>query len=365
MTMTLPEEMKRAFEGRRVLVTGHTGFKGAWLTVWLHMLGARVTGLSLPPDQGDENLFDRARVGDLCESHFCDIRHFEPLAEIFRDSQPEIVFHLAAQPLVRRSYSEPLYTFETNVMGTANVLEAVRTTHSVRRAVCVTTDKVYANREWVWGYRETDPLGGADPYSASKSAAEMVAGSYMTALRRRDPPLTLSTARGGNVVGGGDWSEDRLVPDIVRAIMSGDPIVLRNPSATRPWQHVLDLCLGYMLLACRADETGTGTSAFNFGPDHDGERSVQDLVGNLLQTWGIPDHPVVLQPSPLHEARYLKLDASQAKAALGWRPVLDFHRTIENTAEWYRAYLEHRDDACALIRRQIDDYQERIKDGGL
>lgn len=365
----LLDEIRDAISGKTVLVTGHSGFKGGWLAFWLNRLGAHVVGVSLPPDQGPDNLFERGRIGDVCDSHWLDIREAGELQSLFADRRPELVFHLAAQPLVRRGYHDPLLTFSTNVMGTANVLEAARQADSVRAVVCVTTDKVYDNREWAWPYRENDALGGIDPYSASKGAAELVARAYMTTLKREPVPYLMATARGGNVVGGGDWSEDRIVPDIVRSIRGNEALVLRNPEATRPWQHVLELCLGYLVLAARLSKgwsaRGAGPEAFvgayNFGPEPTNEMPVRDLVAVTLDTWGRPDHPIEITGSPLHESTYLRLDSSKAKRELGWRPLLSFDETIRITADWYRQYIQDQAAAPALLESQIRDYEQMIE----
>lgn len=348
--------------GKRILVTGHTGFKGSWLSLWLARLGADVTGVSLPPDQGSDNLFEKALIAGSINSRFQDIRDFEGLSGVMRAADPEVIFHLAAQPLVRRSYRDPVATFATNVMGTAHVLEAARHLPNVKAVVCVTTDKVYDNREWCWPYRETDALGGADPYSASKSAAEMVARSYMTALAKPDG-FRMATARGGNVIGGGDWSEDRLVPDIVRAIRAGSEIELRHPRATRPWQHVLELCLSYMVLAhhlLKDKEQGKAPAplSYNFGPDPTNEMPVLALVQRMFATWEKPDHPLRIGTSEVHEAGYLRLDSALARAELGWKPLLNFDDTIRWTADWYRKYCADPASARQLVDQQIDAYSK-------
>ncbi|MBP2493761.1 CDP-glucose 4,6-dehydratase [Methylobacterium sp. PvP062] len=344
------------YRGTRVLVTGHTGFKGAWLVAWLLDQGAEVMGLALGPPTDRPSLFRDLALADRMRSAVVDIRDAEAVREAVAAFRPEIVFHLAAQALVRRSYADPLETFAVNVMGTAHVLEAARHTDSVRAVVCVTSDKCYENREWVWGYRESDPLGGKDPYSASKAAAEIVAGSYRQALMPGSR-LRLATARGGNVIGGGDWSEDRLVPDLVRAIRSRAPLVLRNPDAVRPWQHVLELLHGYLLLGARllaADDAAVG--AWNFGPARASEVAVRRLVEQALAAWGGDPIPVQIEASALREAGILKLDAAKAEAELGWRPRLGFARTVRLTMEWYRDYSARPTDARALVEAQIAEY---------
>ncbi|MGU3406137.1 CDP-glucose 4,6-dehydratase [Methylobacterium brachiatum] len=353
------------YRDARVLVTGHTGFKGAWLVAWLLSQGAEVMGLALPPPADRPNLFVDIGLADRMRSHFADIRDAEAVLDPVAAYRPQIIFHLAAQALVRRSYRDPLETFAVNVMGTAHVLEAARRTDSVQAVVCVTSDKCYENREWVWGYREIDPLGGEDPYSASKAAAEIVAGSYRQALLSGSH-LHLATARGGNVIGGGDWSEDRLVPDLVRAIRTRSPLVLRNPGAVRPWQHVLELLHGYLLLGERllaADASATG--AWNFGPARASEVPVRQLIDQSLKAWGGTPIPVQVEPSALSEAAILKLDAAKAEAELGWRPLLGFERTVRLTMDWYRGYCERPASARSLVETQIADYRRIAAAAGI
>lgn len=348
--------MTTSYRGMRVLVTGHTGFKGAWLVSCLLQDGADVAGLALAPEPGTPNLFRDLDLERRMRSDLIDLRDFDAVSAAIGRFRPQVIFHLAAQALVRRSYADPLGTFAVNVMGTAHVLEAARRVGTVRAVVCVTSDKCYDNREWVWGYRETDPLGGKDPYSASKAAAEIVAGSYRQALMPGSR-LRLATARGGNVIGGGDWSEDRLVPDLVRAIRSRAPLVLRNPDAVRPWQHVLELLHGYLLLGARllaADDAAVG--AWNFGPARASEVAVRRLVEQALAAWGGDPIPVQIEASALREAGILKLDAAKAEAELGWRPRLGFARTVRLTMEWYRDYSARPTDARALVEAQIAEY---------
>ncbi|WP_353862009.1 CDP-glucose 4,6-dehydratase [Azospirillum formosense] len=353
--------LREFYAGKRVLVTGHTGFKGGWLCAWLKRCGAEVTGLSLPPEEGRPSLFEEARIAEGMTSVIGDIRSLEPVAQVFDRAQPEIVFHLAAQALVRRSYREPVETFASNVMGTVHVLEAARSCPSVRSIVAVTTDKCYENREWVWGYRETDALGGKDPYSASKACAELVASAYRQTMFAKDGRVRMATARGGNVIGGGDWSEDRIVPDIVAAILAGEPIVLRNPQATRPWQHVLELVRGYLTLAHRLhQEDGMDVAtAWNFGPGMRNEANVGTLTERFIASWGGNPIEVRHVPSALPEANFLKLDIAQAMARLNWHPALDFDETVRLTAEWYRAHSENPGATSSLLDRQLADYMER------
>lgn len=346
------------YRGMRVLVTGHTGFKGAWLVSWLLEEGAEVSGLALAPEHGKPSLFEDLGLVDRMTSRIADVRDAGPVLAAVSAFRPQIVFHLAAQALVRRSYAEPLETFATNVMGTANVLEAARRTESVRAVVCVTSDKCYENREWAWGYRESDPLGGKDPYSASKAAAEIIAACYRDGLPGPSH-LRVATARGGNVIGGGDWSADRLIPDLIRAIRAGTPLVLRNPAAVRPWQHVLDLLHGYLRLGERllaADDGAVG--AWNFGPARSNEVTVGHLIARALAAWGGAPIPVHVEPSTLLEAGILKLDTAKAEAGLGWRPVLGFDRTLRLTMDWYREYCDRSASARALVEAQINDYRQ-------
>ena len=323
------------YRGRRVLVTGHTGFKGGWLALWLNQMGAQVAGLALPPDTMP-NHWDLLQLD--VSGHYCDIRDASAVAGIVEQENPEIVFHLAAQSLVRRSYLNPLETWSSNVMGTANILEACRQAPSVRAVVVVTTDKVYENQEWPWGYRENDRLGGHDPYSASKAATELVAASYRSAFFYGNDSALIATARAGNVIGGGDWSEDRLIPDLVRADLRGDSLEIRSPSATRPWQHVLECLSGYLLLGQhllqgRKEYCG----AWNFGPDQDNNRTVVEVLAHLREHWPALKWHLAEQPQP-HEANLLYLDNSKAKVALAWRPVWSLPQSLSATAEWYRLY---------------------------
>jgi CDP-glucose 4,6-dehydratase len=344
------------YRGRRVLVTGQTGFKGAWLCTWLAKLGARVAALALPPEVERPNLYVATNLAQRIESNIGDIRDYATVEKTLANFQPEVVFHLAAQALVRRSYKDPIGTFASNVMGTVHLLEAARQCESVRAFVCVTTDKVYNNREWDWGYREDDPLGGKDPYSASKAAADIAAQMYQATLAPLRGRMAIAVARGGNVVGGGDWSEDRLLPDVVRALCSGGDIVLRNPQSIRPWQHVLELCAGYLQLGARLlDSPQTATGAWNFGPDRDHEVEVRKLVSDFCATWDAQT-AVRIEPSGLKESGILKLDNDKAIRRLGWSPRLDYATTIEWTSSWYRRFHEHHVPASALMDEQLIAY---------
>ncbi|KDP86759.1 CDP-glucose 4,6-dehydratase [Cupriavidus sp. SK-3] len=344
------KQFGNVYSGRRVLLTGHTGFKGSWLAQWLSALGAEITGYALSPTSTTSHwqLLDLP-VTDLR----CDVRDQPALDAALRQSQAEIVFHLAAQPLVRRSYRDPLESWSTNVMGTANVLEACRRHTCVRAVVVVTTDKVYANQEWPWGYRENDRLGGFDPYSASKAAAELVAASYRQAFFVHGGAPLVATARAGNVIGGGDWSEDRLIPDLVRAISSGQALEIRSPHATRPWQHVLDCLAGYLVLGQRLLEGDKScATAWNFGPAAQDNRTVESVLELMKRHWPELAWKVSgLQQA--HEATLLYLDSSQARARLGWQPVWSLEQALEATAAWYR---ESPASAALATRQQISGY---------
>jgi CDP-glucose 4,6-dehydratase len=326
-----------AYRGRRVLVTGHTGFKGSWLCLWLHALGAEITGLALdPPSEPSHWGLLKLSIKD----HRIDIRDEAAVRRIVAATRPEIVFHLAAQPLVRRSYREPVTTWATNVMGTAHVLEAARHTPDVRAVVVVTSDKCYENREWPWAYRERDRLGGHDPYSASKAGAELVAASYRAALLQHPSAPLLATARGGNVIGGGNWSADRLIPDLVRSVIDREPLVIRSPRATRPWQHVLDCLSGYLLLGSRLLTGDTACAdAWNFGPDGEDNRPVEQVLADFARTWPQLRWQVTSDPQP-HEAGLLQLDSTKARMHLGWRPVWNIDNAIQHTSNWYRQLME-------------------------
>ncbi|WP_087631840.1 CDP-glucose 4,6-dehydratase [Caballeronia telluris] len=342
------------WRGRRVFLTGHTGFKGAWLALWLHGLGARVTGYALAPPT-DPSLYELARIDDCVESITGDINDAARLQAIMQAAEPEVVFHLAAQALVRDSYAEPVATFATNVMGTAHLLEAVRKTPSVRSVVVVTTDKCYQNREWVWGYRETDALGGHDPYSASKAAAEIVTAAWRSSFFADD--VSIATARAGNVIGGGDFARDRLLPDFVRALERNVELEIRHPHAVRPWQFVLEPLAGYIELAERAHAGEPGiASAWNFGPDEAGARPVGEVIDAFSHAFALPAQIRLGVSEPQrHEATLLRLDTSKARAHLDFRPRIDLDRTLEWTAQWYRAYLDKR-DLRAFSERQLQAF---------
>jgi CDP-glucose 4,6-dehydratase len=350
------DELRAALAGRRVLLTGHTGFKGGWLAHWLLRLGAEVHGLALPPDTSPD-LFSALRLDRRLASHTTgDVRDPAVVASAFRRVRPEVVFHLAAQPIVLRSYEDPAETFATNVMGTVHVLDGVRATPEVRALVNVTSDKCYENREWVWGYRENDPMGGADPYSASKGAAELVFASYLRSYFAARPDLGAVSVRAGNVIGGGDFARDRIVPDAVRALAEQRRIPVRRPASIRPWQHVLEPLGGYLLLAARLASYPKGLSGgWNFGPRPDNARPVAELVAEIVRAWGQGGWDDVSRGDAPHEAHFLRLDVTQAAARLGWAPRWDLRRTIEATVGWYRAQLDG-GDLPAITDRQIDAY---------
>ncbi len=347
------------WRGKRVLVTGHTGFKGGWLSLWLQEVGAEVTGLALPAPT-TPSLFEVARVGERMNSVLGDIRDLEQVRAVFTQCQPEIVFHLAAQPLVRYSYSAPVETYATNVMGTVHVLEAARQTAGVRAIVNITSDKCYENREWPWGYRENDPMGGYDPYSNSKGCAELVAAayrsSYFNPAEYARHGVALATVRAGNVIGGGDWAADRLIPDILRAIEAGQPVNIRSPHAIRPWQHVLEPLDGYLALAEKLHDEGAAyAEGWNFGPADDDARPVQWIVEQLTRAWGEgAAWRLDTQPQP-HEAHYLKLDCSKARMQLGWHPRWNLARALRSIIDWHKGYLAG-EPMRDLSLRQINDY---------
>lgn len=346
------------YRGRRVLLTGHTGFKGSWMAAWLSQMGAEVTGLALPP-YGAPNHWDLLDTSttDLRG----DIRDLTMVQAAFDQAQPEIVFHLAAQALVRRSYRDPLESWSTNVMGTANILELCRRAPSVRAVVVITTDKVYANNEWPWGYREIDRLGGHDPYSASKAACELVVDSYRKAFGHADSAPLMATARAGNVIGGGDWSEDRLIPDLIRAVQLRTSLEIRSPQATRPWQHVLECLSGYLLLGQRLLEgKAEFADAWNFGPASEDNRTVAEVLTALQRFWPELAWSISAAMQP-HEANLLYLDCAKASSHLHWAPVWTLEEGIEMTADWYRAF-----QATGSVRttEQLGRYLESARAAG-
>lgn len=342
------------WKGRRVLLTGHSGFKGGWLTLWLHSLGAKVVGLSLPPNTSPD-LFSLAGIGRLCESHFCDIRAAAPVADIVRKAAPEVIFHLAAQPLVRASYREPVETFATNVMGSVHVLEAARELASLKAVVMVTTDKVYRNNEWPWPYREDDSLGGHDPYSASKAACEIAIGSYRSSFFA-ERGVAVASARAGNVIGGGDWSADRLIPDAVRAWQSGQVLDIRRPLAIRPWQHVLDPLAGYLRLAERLLEDPALTGAYNFGPLTHEAATVREVTTLARMAYGHGELRFGDGSEGPHEAGWLALETAKARTVLGMSQRWDLERSVRQTMNWYREQYQGA-DAYRLCLADIEAFR--------
>ena len=346
------------FAGRRVLLTGHTGFKGAWLALWLQRLGATVTGLSLPPEDGRPSLFTDAHVGDGMDSQFGDIRDVALVQRVVADARPEIILHLAAQSLVRRSYRSPIETFSTNVMGTAHVLDAARNATNLQAVVVVTSDKCYDNREQSHRYREDEPMGGHDPYSASKGCAELVTSSYRRSFFDGNGALVAS-ARAGNVIGGGDWAEDRLVPDLMRAAARGASVALRFPQATRPWQHVFEPLRGYLMLArALCERAPNAASAWNFGPAARDARRVSDVVDMLQRTWPAVRVHQETQSVEFHEAQRLELDASRAQRELGWSPILPLDDALQATAEWYRNYFVSPSGVATRVTDELHAYEQ-------
>jgi CDP-glucose 4,6-dehydratase len=343
------------WRGKRVLLTGHTGFKGSWLSLWLQSMGTSLHGLALPPPT-DPSLFIEASVADGMKSHICDVRDFASVQRVVSEVLPEIVIHMAAQPLVRYSYQAPVETYATNVMGTVHVLEAARQVGTVKAIVNVTTDKCYDNKEWLWGYREDEPMGGHDPYSNSKACSELVTSAYRKSFFQKDG-IALASARAGNVIGGGDWALDRLVPDVLRAFEKSRPVIIRNPLATRPWQHVLEPLSGYLLLAEKLYGDGQAwAEGWNFGPKDEDARPVQWMVEKMVESWGkgaswqldAGDHP--------HEANYLKLDIAKAKSRLAWQPRWGLSTALEQITLWHQAWI-NKQPARQLCQDQIQGYQ--------
>jgi CDP-glucose 4,6-dehydratase len=356
--MTTNQPNSKFWSGKRVLITGHTGFKGSWLSLWLQSLGADLSGIALKPPT-EPALFDVANVAKGMNHQIADIRDYESVRKLMSDFKPEIVIHMAAQPLVRLSYHEPIETYATNVMGTVHVLEAARHISSVRAIVNITTDKCYENKEWVWGYREVEPMGGYDPYSSSKGCAELVSNAYRMSFLK-DAGIALATARAGNVIGGGDWALDRLVPDTLRALEKQEPVFIRNPYAIRPWQHVLEPLSGYLLLAESLYEKGQANAEpWNFGPKDDDAQSVKWIVERLCNLWG-NNVTWELQPGEhLHEAHYLKLDISKATQRLDWHPRWSLEKSLTKIITWHQAWLENENMQNGCLN-QIIEYQSNL-----
>jgi len=356
---------QHSFRKRRVLVTGHTGFKGAWLVQWLLSLGAEVTGLALAPET-NPNLFTLLGLERKISHREVDVRDAAGLLGVVMEARPEVVFHLAAQALVHRSYQEPKATWDVNVGGTINILEALRLVGGTRACVVVTSDKCYENLEQVWGYRECDPMGGHDPYSSSKGATELAVASWRSSFFGPGAELQVATARAGNVIGGGDWSADRIVVDFVRSIINGRPLLLRNPSATRPWQHVLEPLSGYLSLAHHLllPEGHRWAEGWNFGPVEDSVVTVENLAHALVNAWGEGEINIETQSSHPHEANLLKLDCSKARDLLRWHGAWGFQDTVRNTTHWYRG-VHNGVDPESLTLDQISAYHQAARDAGL
>ena len=342
------------WRGKRVLLTGHTGFKGSWMSLWLQSMGASLHGLALQPPTSP-SLFDEAHVAEGMHSHIGDIRDFATVQRIMNEVRPEIIIHMAAQPLVRYSYQAPVETYATNVMGTVHVLEAARQVGTVKAIVNVTTDKCYENKEWAWGYREDEPMGGYDPYSNSKGCSELVTSAYRKSFFQSEG-VALASARAGNVIGGGDWALDRLVPDILRAFEKSQPVVIRNPHSTRPWQHVLEPLSGYLLLAEKLYTDGQSwAEGWNFGPQDDDARPVQWIVEKMVQSWGQDASWKLDGGNHPHEANYLKLDISKAKARLAWQPRWNLPTALGHITTWHQAWL-NKQPVRELCHTQIQQY---------
>jgi CDP-glucose 4,6-dehydratase len=347
-------------KNRKVLVTGHTGFKGSWLTLWLNKLGARVTGVSLDPKNSGDAYF-ALRISDICEDLRHDINDYYGISSIFMQVQPEIVFHLAAQPLVLESYRDPVYTLNTNIIGTANLLEACRKLSSVKAIIIVTSDKCYENAERTDGYKENDRLGGKDPYSASKAAAEIISASYRESFFNGPASPALATVRAGNVIGGGDWAENRILPDSIKALLKEEPVEIRNPDSVRPWQYVLEPLGGYLLLAEKMlTDPKRFSGPWNFGPGYDGLRTVRELVEEVIKCWGTGTWMNKTVTDKLHEAGLLTLNIDKAKEILKWSPVLHFSQSVEMATEWYKAQ-SNRVNMAEFSGSQIDIYQSMLK----
>jgi len=354
---------KRLFDDiyrhKKVLITGHTGFKGAWMTFLLKEMGADVCGFSLAPAT-TPNHFDLLDLENNIKHIEGDIRDLDALSKAIQDFQPEFVFHLAAQALVKESYDNPVSTFDTNIMGSVNLLEAVRKCNSVRSLVYITSDKCYENIEWIWGYRENDQLGGRDPYSASKGAAEIVFSAYARSFFSQRTNFGAATTRAGNVIGGGDWAANRIIPDCIRAIQSGAPIKLRNPNATRPWQHVLEPINGYLALGAKLyTDPETFKGSWNFGPSTSQIRTVEEVANSIVQCIGKGVVEIESSDQKQHEANLLQLNCDKAHQLLDWSPLWGVEKTLDMTAEWYKVFMKE-GDVIALTKRQLNDYYQEL-----
>lgn len=343
------------YKGKRVLITGDTGFKGSWLSLWLSELGADVVGFALPPERKNDH-FNTLGLEKIVHHVNGDIRDLSLLQPVCSEFKPEFLFHLAAQSLVRRSYEDPKTTFDTNLGGSVNILEAVKSTPSLRTLIYVTSDKCYKNKEWIWGYRENDELGGRDPYSASKAAAELVFSSYMDSFFKVRQGFGAASVRAGNVIGGGDWSEDRIVPDSIKSLIEAKPLVLRNPGAVRPWQHVLDPLSGYLCLAANLySEPQKYSGSWNFGPGGESVRTVHDLAGSIVRYWGEGEVLATSDPAAPHEATLLQLNCDKASCLLGWNPRWGFNKSVAETVSWYKELVKGQ-PSLSLTLGQIRNY---------
>ncbi len=344
---------------KKVLITGHTGFKGSWLCLWLSKMKANVSGLSLQESVSNPNMFSELSIDQLIDDYRGDICEIETCSNAINEYKPEIVFHMAAQPLVRRSYTNPLATYNTNVIGTVNILEAIRSCDSVKTIVAITTDKCYENIEKNDAYIETDPLGGCDPYSSSKACSEHVVSAYYRSFFK-DKDIGLSTARAGNVIGGGDWADNRLIPDMIRSWTKNEKVLIRFPEATRPWQHVLEPLYGYLTLAEKMwKEPREYSSAWNFGPDQFSVKTVKETIQTAGELWGPNAKYEIKRIDSLHEANLLQLDSSKARSNLNWRPLLDFEKAIRMTINWYRSFYSAEKDMISYTMNQINEYESR------
>lgn len=353
--------LERTFKGKRVLVTGDTGFKGSWLSLWLHELGADVLGFALPPEKEDDH-YNLLKLGSIIRHMDGDIRDLDQVQTVFDEFKPEILFHLAAQAIVRVSYEEPKRTFDTNIGGSVNILEGVRQSRSLQAAVYITSDKCYKNIEQIKGYQETDSLGGKDPYSASKAAAEIVFAAYLDSFLKAKKDLGIASARAGNVIGGGDWAQDRIIPDCIRAFKKKIPIAVRNPHSTRPWQHVLEPLSGYLILATKLlEDPQKYSGSYNFGPEERSIKTVQKLVERAIVHWGCGEFNICAQADAPHEAGFLHLNCDKANQVLGWQPLWDFDRTIVETMKWYQGLLSGQ-SAFSLTQQQIHHYMKEKYD---
>lgn len=355
--------MKELFDGfyknKKVFITGHTGFKGSWLCLLLNKLGAQIFGYALYPPT-NPSLFDKARIDDIVSSFYNDIRDYEALKNALEQVQPDVVIHMAAQPLVRESYKNPIETYAINVMGTVNLLDICRKIKSVKSIVNVTTDKCYENKEWLWGYRENEPMGGYDPYSNSKGCSELVTSSFRSSFFNPKDYVQhgvgLASARAGNVIGGGDWAEDRLIPDFIRSIINRKGVKIRSPYAIRPWQHVLEPLTGYLKLAKELYQNGEKySSGWNFGPDDNDAKNVEWIISTICNIWGDEAYYSVDNNPQPHEANYLKLDCSKAKAELGWYPKWNIDKALKSIVEWNKAFLND-EDVRLITENQIEEY---------